>query len=225
MITNEELTAIVSKVAREHKYEDIHAEFQPFKEFRIRWSRTYTWISLEVSDYLAPSPEDILESVFRTLFKKIKGDEDAGYSDEVRDWFMSEDFRAVNQPKYVERMRGFGKPEGNVYDLDDIVADLEDEFHLPNLDGLVIGWEPWTRTSKVGSASALMRVVSIPGRMDDRTFPEEVLRYIVFRHLARIALGFNPDGGSQYDRYDEILDGYPDREALESRMLVMDLDF
>ena len=225
MMDNKTLTAIVSKVAREFKYEDAGAEFQTFKEFRIRWSRTYTWVRFEVSDYLAAAPEDILESVFRTLFKKIKGDEDAAYTDEARDWFMSEDFRAVNQPKYIDRIRGFGKPAGEVYDLDDIVADLEDEFHLPNLDGLVIGWEPKYRTNKIGNASTLMRVVGIPGRMDDGKFPEEVLRFIVFLHLAHISLGFDPDGGSQHDRYEEILDRYPDRKDLESGMVMMDLDF
>ena len=224
MMDNETLTAIVSKVAREFKYEDAGAEFQTFKELRIRWSRTYTWVRFEVSDYLAAAPEDILESVLRTLFKKIKGDEDAAYTDEACGWFMSEDFRAVNQPVFIKRMRGFGKPAGEVYDLDDIVADLEDEFHLPNLDGLVIGWEPRTRTNKVGNASTLMRVVSIPGRMDDGKFPEEVLRFIVFRHLARISLGYDPDGGSQHDRYEEILDRYPDRKGLESRMFGMGLE-
>jgi len=72
-MTNEELTAVVAKVARAYGYNDVHAEFQAFKEFRIRWSRTYTWISMEVSDYLNTAPVKVLDSLLDTLFQKIKG--------------------------------------------------------------------------------------------------------------------------------------------------------
>ena len=72
-MTDEELTAIVKKVAEGHGYKEVQAGFKAFKELRIRWSRTYSWINMEVSDYLNTAPDGILLSLFDTLFQKIKG--------------------------------------------------------------------------------------------------------------------------------------------------------
>jgi len=225
-MTDEELTAAVKKVAGAYGYNDVQAEFQAFKEFRIRWSRTYTWISMEVSDYLNTAPSDILISIMDTLFQKIKGNEGSAYSDKVSEWLCSDDFRRENQPRYAARCRGLSKgTAGSARDLADTVRKLEEEGLVEHDSALLIGWEPRYRTRKTGSCSALMKVVTIPGYMDDEAFPEDILDYVVYRHLAHMSMGFNPDNGYRGAEYDDLLRKYPGRRELEKRMSTMNLEY
>jgi len=225
-MTNEELTAVVSNVAKAYGYKDVQAEFQAFKEFRIRWSRTYTWISMEVSDYLNTAPKKVLHSLLDTLFQKIKGQEDTTYADDVCEWLCSEEFLEENQQRYASRCRGLSKgTAGSARDLAECVRKLEDEGLVAHDPALLIGWEPRYRTRKTGSCSALMKVVTIPGYMDDESFPEDILDYVVFRHLAHMSMGFNPDNSYRGAEYDDLLRRYPGRRELEKRMSVMNLEY
>lgn len=53
-------------------YEDTRAEFAEFRDFKIRWTRSYKWIALEVADYLRNAPKDILESIAESVFASIE---------------------------------------------------------------------------------------------------------------------------------------------------------
>lgn len=52
MADSERLKEIASNVATRYGYKDASAEFTPFKDFKVKWTRAFEWISLEVSDYL-----------------------------------------------------------------------------------------------------------------------------------------------------------------------------
>lgn len=72
-MTDTELSEIVAKIAADYGYKDAVAGFQPFKDFKIRWTRTQDWIRMDVSDYLESADEEIIASIVDTLFRKIKG--------------------------------------------------------------------------------------------------------------------------------------------------------
>ena len=144
----------------------------------------------------------------------------------MREWFCSEEFRHENQPRYAARCRGLSKSTvGSARDLADCVRKLEEEGLVEHDPALIIGWEPRYSTRKTGSCSALMKVVTIPGYMDDDGFPEEILDYVVFRHLVHMSMGFNPDNCCRRAEYDDLLKKYPGRRELEKRMSVLNLEY
>lgn len=78
-------------------YEDIIAEFSAFRDFKLKWARSYKWISFEVSDYLRNAPQSVIESLAGTVFAKIGGQDKTGYSEEVCEYFSSERFLRDNR--------------------------------------------------------------------------------------------------------------------------------
>ena len=222
-MTNEELEKIVEEVAKDFGYDEAHADFEAFKDFKIRWSRTSEWISMQVSDYLNTADVWILESIMRTLFSKISGKK-ANYSDEVCGWFLSDRFLAANQPRYIERCRGLSRTTmGRNRDLKDCIDRLVERGLYEPVDHMVIGWEP-SRPSKVlGSGSPLMKVVTVAGFMDSPDFPEEIMDYAVFAQLMRASMGFRPDNSRRNEELSDLLDRYPKRADLERRIERMGL--
>lgn len=99
-------------------FEDITAEFSAFRDFKLKWTRSYKWISFEVPDYLRNAPKHVMESLAETIFAKIRGDDGASYSEEVCDYLNSDGFLKENQGMYLKRFRGIsGTARGESVDL------------------------------------------------------------------------------------------------------------
>lgn len=97
---NAQLTAMVQRIGQEFNYKDASAGFEEFRDFKVRWKRSYQWIELEVSDYLQQAPESVVEHLLRCIFSKIRGD-DVDYPDDVVDYIDSDEFRAANRTTYL----------------------------------------------------------------------------------------------------------------------------
>ena len=54
-ITDEILNEIFKKVGNDFGY-DVSAEFAAYRDFKIRWQRSYKWAEFQVSDYLKDAP-------------------------------------------------------------------------------------------------------------------------------------------------------------------------
>ena len=83
-ITDEILNETFKKVGNDFGY-DTSAEFAAYRDFKIRWQWSYRGVEFQVSDYLKDAPVEVLESLARTIFTKIQGDE-SNYTDEVVGW-------------------------------------------------------------------------------------------------------------------------------------------
>ena len=209
---NETLSALVAKIGKENGYDDAGAEFQDFKEFRIRWSRTYTWIRMEVSDYLKDTEESILESILRTLFGKIKGTE-SEYSEETVGYLTSHEFVERNQGRYIERARGLTADSTGV--LEESVARLR-KRRLVREDGdLKVLWDACGK-NRVGNSSALMKVASVNAKLKDAD--ENVLDFAVYSQIANVQMGFNQNNEGRIDRYRALLDRFDGREEAEKAL-------
>lgn len=44
-------------------FDEIQAEFSTFRDFKLKWTRSYKWISFEVSDYLRNAPKNVMQSL------------------------------------------------------------------------------------------------------------------------------------------------------------------
>jgi hypothetical protein len=103
---SEMLNRALQNAGRRNGFEDIQAEFSAFRDFKLKWTRSYKWISFEVSDYLRSAPENVIESLAETVFARIRGEDWVTYSEEVCDYLNSKEFLEENQRMYLKRYMG-----------------------------------------------------------------------------------------------------------------------
>lgn len=207
---------IFQKVGKKHGFEDVKAEFTAFKDFKVKWARSHRWARFDVSDYLKDAPAEVIEGVVETLFGRIKG-ENASYPDVVCDYLASAEFIERNQPMYLGRCRGTSEDDGTLKGAyDRLVA----SGIVGNDSDIVFRWGT-TASHGVGHASTLMKVVVINDRLMDAD--DDVLDYAVYTQVAFVGMGFNATGASMRDRYDGLLDKYPNRSEMEENLEEMGL--
>lgn len=208
---NAQLTTICAEAGTRHGYEDIQAEFSPFRDFKVKWTRSYKWISFEFSDYLRGAPEDVVRSLADTIFAKLRGEGTEGYGPTVTGYITSPEFVREHQPVYVRRMRGFGPAEW----VDEAVDALRGQgFEIP--EHTLFGELGTGLRSDIGRSSVLMRVVAMSTRCAD--LPENARNYAVLKQMAVVAAGFTTDSGIRRSRVDAILERYPGRLEAEREL-------
>ena len=108
-------------------FTDVTAEFAAFKDFKLKWTRSFRWISFEMSDYQRNAPEHVIRSLAETVFAKIGGQDRVGNSEEVCEYLNSERFLSDNQDLFLERFRGIPQtPCGENVDLAKVYMRLVD---------------------------------------------------------------------------------------------------
>lgn len=208
---NEMLKQIITEVGMKYGFSDINAEFTEFRDFKVKWTRSYKWIELQISDYLRNAPEDIIRSLAGTIFGKIKGIPDTGYSDEVCDYVTSKGFLNDNQPLYIERLKGISREStGDNIDLEDSYNRLVEKGLVEKDSDIQIRWGPKTVSKTVGNSSVLMKTVVLNRKLDSRFVSEEAIDYALYSMLCRIHMGFNHIGSNYQSDYRRIIELYPD---------------
>ena len=212
---NAQLTAIAALIGGAHGYDDVQAEFSPFRDFKLKWTRSYKWISLEVSDYICGAPEEVITSLFRTVFKRI-ADEKTSYEDTLSDYITNEDFVRRNQPVFMRRYRGLNTNADDVAWVEESIDRLR-EKGLAIPEDLAVGVAE-ARMRQAGRSSTLMRVVVMNEVCRD--LPEDARDYAVWSQVAHVSLGFdrNFGAGGRAEEYDALLSQYPDRASQESEL-------
>ena len=206
---DEALNALVARVGKENGYEDAGAEFTGFKDFKIRWSRTYTWIRMEVSDYLRNTEENILESILRTLFSKIKGVE-ADYPEETVGYLESHEFVERNQDSYIQRARGLTEDDSGI--LEESMRRLRKRKLIRKDADLKVLWDSRGK-GNVGRSSTLMKVAAVNAKLRDAD--ENVLDFAVYSQVAQVQMGFNPRIEGRAAVYAALLDKFKGRAEAE----------
>ena len=215
---------IFARVGKKYGYDDVKADFTPFKDFKVKWMRSYKWINFDVSDYLLGAPTEVLESIAETLFKKIRNEDGAEYSKEVCDWLTSAEFIEKNQQIYMRRCRGMSfTSKGKKHDLAESYDRLVGLGLVERDADIEFRWVFMGTQRQVGHSSVLMKVVAVNDRLDDAGITEELLDYAVYTQVAHVGLGFNATGRNRAGEYNAKLNAYPDRVRLEAEL--MDLGF
>lgn len=214
---NKTLTALFRAVGSRYGYDDITAEFAAFRDFKIRWSRTYRWASFEVSDYLSDAPDEVITSLADTLFAKIKGERDTEYSDEVCGWLTSDDFVRSKQPMFIRRYRGLSRSsQGDERDLMESYDRLVSAGLVERDPDLFLGWAVKSKPGTVGKSSILMKVVAMSDVLDSIDVPDDLMDYSLYSQVAHVGMGFTAHGNRRGKEYDEILSRFPDRPRIEA---------
>ena len=216
-LNNRELARIFAASGTKHGYDSVKAEFAAFKDFKVKWTRSYKWAEFDVSDYLTDAPDEVIEALADTIFKKIGG-EDAVYPDVLCGWLTSEDFVSRKQPLYVKRCSGLSlTPRGQFKDIAESRRRLQDMGLIRNDSDIFAGWVH-SGSRCVGKASILMKVVAMSDIIDGDSISDELFDYCVYSQVAHVEMGYDPVVKRRGAAYDEILSRFPDRREMEYEM-------
>ncbi len=201
-------------------YEDITAEFSAFRDFKLKWTRSYKWISFEVSDYLRNAPQNVIESLAETVFAKIGGQDKTGYSEEVCEYLSSERFLRDNQDLFLKRFRGISQtPYGENVDLTEVYMRLVDRGLVERDPSLVIRWGASNRSdNRIGHSSVLMKTIIVNPKLDTEDISENALDFALYTQVCRVNLGFSGDKEDNVCRYELTIAEYPEMDKAESEL-------
>ena len=221
---SEMLIRAMQNAGKRNGFEDIQAEFAAFRDFKLKWTRSYKWISFEVSDYLRNAPEGVMESLAETIFAKMRGEGKTEYSREVCDYLNSDGFLKENQGTYLRRYRGVtDSPRGESIDLMDSYRRLVESGLVEDDPRIAIRWSGTDIRRSVGRSSVLMRTVIVNPALDTDAIPEDVLDYALYTLICRVNLGFGPSRDGDAERYEAMLEANPGRARAEAEIRRMGL--
>ena len=194
-ITYERLNEIFQCAGSKYGFEEVTAEFVPFRSFNIRWRRTDKCADFKVTDYLEDAPEEVLTELAEGLFGRMH-DDTSGLLIEITNKISSHEFSECKQPIYLGRTTGITKnPQGRSKNLNDSISRLKEQHLITDEDtmGIFLTWLKGGNAGNVGNSSVLMRAVIISDALDSDTVPDIVLDYAVYCELCLIKIGFYSD--------------------------------
>ena len=213
--TTETLTNIFQTVGKEYGFDRVEAELVAFKEFKVRWTRSYKWADFKISDYLSDAPCEVIRGLATSLFSKITGS-DEGYSEDMCKWITSPEFSEYKQPVYLKRSRNLTRsPKGEAKDLNSAYDRLV-EMGLVEKDPAVhLTWTREANIRKIGHCSVLMKVITISSVLDSDMIPDFVLDYCLYHELCHLKIGFDPSAKKHGEEFRELEAKYSNRDEAE----------
>jgi len=202
-------------IGKEYGFDKVDAEFVAFKEFKVRWQRSYKWADFKVSDYLADAPPEVIDGLCNSLFSKIMGEEE-GYSQEMCDWITAPEFSENKQPLYLKRSRNLTRSsKGEFRDLDEAYQRLMDAGLVKKDDAIHLTWTKESNVRKIGHCSVLMKVISVSSVLDTDMIPEFVLDFCLYHELCHLIIGFDPSAKKHGAEFVELEEKYPKKKEAE----------
>ena len=213
-------------IGKKYGFDKVGAEFVAYRDFKVKWTRSYKWADFQVSDYLMDAPSVVLDGLAETLFSRISGAEAKPYTPEMNDWITSSEFKSEKQPVYIRRSRNISRsPAGKNKDLTESLNRLK-RMGLVKKD--VNPYLTWTRAelqTTCGYCSTLMDTIVISSAFDTKTLPDMVLDYVLYHECLIIRNGWANFGlEDEFDICEEEKK-VPDWEEAEGWIRRMGLHF
>ena len=209
MVTEKELNEIFQRIGNEMEFKDVSAEYAPFRDLKIKWTRTFDWARFTVSDYLKDAPEEVIEDLAETVMRRIHGMDPVEYKEDTMEWLTSDEFLELNQETYIERSRSVDIDTDDDRKLIEAYDGLVEAGLVGRIPGLRMFWSKGENVAKAGQSSCLMRTVIMNKRLKDEKVPPEVLDYCLLREIANIAVPYGPDNLERKRDINEIAEVYP----------------
>lgn len=213
---NNKLQERFNEIGKEHKYDTVNAEFAAFKEFKVRWQRSYKWADFKVSDYLTDAPLEVIDGLAETLFTRICARRDPGFSEGLCDWVTKPEFSKYKQPIYLKRSRNLTRShQGEFKDLNDSYRRLVDSGLVEDDPSIFLSWTKGSSGRKGGQCSVLMKVVAVSSALDDPDVPEYVVDYVMYHELCHLIIGFDPTSERHDREFADLESKYPRQKEAE----------
>lgn len=212
---NETLHGIFRDAGEEFGVEVVSAEFQPFKDLKVRWRRCSKTIDFSVTDYLREAPEGILEELAHALISKIYCDPDIDYSDAFVDWVTSDEFIRLNRDTYLQRSNVLSEDfQSRFHSLQETYEDLVSKGAIEEIPNLSLRWSDNRAMEPLGASSVLMRSVIIPTYLDNEKVPQDLFEFNLFRLLTNVETDFGIEPAERKEISERRIKAYPDSERL-----------
>lgn len=181
--TDAQLKDIITAVSEDCP-QTVMGHFAPLPNLTIRWVRwgcSAVQIELKVSDYLVGAPVGVVEDLIRSTVDSIITKEHPQYTDRVRDYLLSDEFRDAHLEDFILRSECHENTTFRGQDLMARAQALVDMGLIPLKDMPAIFWSG----NPKNVASALFRVLFIDDRLAREGCEEatELLiwhRYLIF---------------------------------------------
>ncbi|HSV42163.1 MAG TPA: hypothetical protein VLH13_01980 [Methanomassiliicoccales archaeon] len=185
------LAETFQRIGGQHGYGKVNASFQPFKEFKASWTRRDTDIEFQVTDYMRPARQELMDEFAECLFQRVRSKRQGlRYPDQVKRWLESDDFVARNRPLYLKRSRNLSMGgKGAVYDLERSYDRLRATGMVPEIRNRYLTWTKNANIQRMGYCSVLMRTVAVSSALDDPEVPEFVTDYVLYHELLHMVKG------------------------------------
>ena len=214
-MNNETLREIFAAEAEQYGVEVMRAEFESFRDLKVRWMRCAHQIEFTVTDYLSQAPEEIVEELAKTLLTRIYIGSDETYSDAFADWVTSEEFVRLNRDTYLERCKVLSSDfESKHHDLQETYENLVSKGLIEEIPGLSLKWTDNRSIEPLGVSSVLMRSIVVPTYMDNENIPDDLFEFNLFRLLTNIEMDFKIDPMERKMLTEEKIASYPDSRRL-----------
>ena len=187
-------------IGKKYGYEKVGAEFVAYRDFKVKWTRSYRWADFQVSDYLADAPQEVIEGLAETLFSRITGSEADSYEPEMNEWITSGEFTKSKQPIYVRRSRNITRsPVGEHKDLNGSLDRLKEMGLVERSASPYLTWTKDALATTVGYCSTLMDTIVISSIFDSDCIPDCVLDYALYHEYL-----ITRDGWSRYGKAEQF---------------------
>lgn len=222
-LDNLELTRLFAASGSRYGFSEVTADYAAFKDFKVKWTRSYRWATFEVSDYLSDAPAEMMRPLSETVYKRISG-EKVPYPAEVREWLSAPGFVQRKRPLYIRRFEEFvPDPYGTRKDLTASLKRLVSTGLVKDDPEVLIGWSSPNPMRSAGTSSIIMKTASVSTALDKEYVIDDVLDYCLYAMLARISMGLNPGTAPRGDAYEDLLDEFPGRARMESELRLLRL--
>ena len=192
-------------IGKKYGYDKVGAEFVAYRDFKVRWTRSYKWADFQVSDYLMDAPDKVIDGLAETLFSRIAGSESKPYTSEMTDWITSDEFTRNKQPIYVRRSRNITRSSvGRSKDLKDSLERLKALGIVDEGSNPYLTWSREELAHTVGYSSTLMDTIVISSIFDSDTIPDHVLDFVLYHEYLITREGWvNFGKGEDFDICEE----------------------
>lgn len=119
-----QLQNLAETIGRTYGYKDMTARFERFADFKMKWTRGYDRMVLEVSDYLRDAPSEVVDGLLRNVIAKTRG-QDADDSS-ARRWLANGGVHSKVDVYIARQMKGRGTEDPCALDhADAIMRELD----------------------------------------------------------------------------------------------------
>ncbi len=214
MMKNENgLQQIFVRIGDEYGYRHIGADFVESCDLKIKWVRQGNSVQFWVTDYLKDAPDDILESLAETIFRRIYENADSPYDSSFIEYLTTDLFVKELQPVYLSRLGcASASPVGRYKDLRRCVDRLAEKGLVKKIPNMYMGWMPMGPSDSVGHSSPLMRSICMNERLDRHDVPDDLMDFCFYSQLKKVEQGFGMDSKRNNKEYFLSIEGYPDSE-------------
>lgn len=211
------LEAIVTAVGKNYGYDQIKAQFYPFKELKSTWKRNGSQLSLRVSDYLRLADEEVIEDFACSLFCRMKSrNRRELYGEAFKNWIQSKEFVEKNRPIYLQRSRNLKlSPSGSTFNLDEIRHQLEETGLIKNSSDAYLTWTINGNRNRVGCCSVIMKVIAISSVLDSPSVPSVVPAYVLYHEMLHLEMSSEhllTGHGSEFRRREKMFPKWNEAE-------------